>query len=70
MNRKMMTSVLLILTFCLLAEDPQAVSGRLLRNYQQMIKRNILISPIPKHLTFYREAVNVKEMILVLPENI
>ena len=60
---------LLILAFCIQAEDPQAVSRRLLRNYQQMIKRNILISPIPKHLTFYREAVNVKEMVLVLPEN-
>ena len=69
MNRKMMTSVLLILTFCLLAEDPQAVSGRLLRNYQQMIKRSIFISPIPKQLTFYGDAVNVKEMVLVVPEN-
>ena len=69
MNRKMMIPALLVLTLCIQAEDPQAVSRRLLGNYQQMTKRNILVSPIPKQLEFYRNPVAVKQMILVLPEN-
>lgn len=66
---KLMMAALLVPLFRIHAEDPQDVSRRLMRNYKQMTDRNILVSPIPKHLSFYREAVKVERMFLVCPED-
>lgn len=51
------------------AEAPQKISERLMSNYQAMTARDILVSSIPKYLSFYRESVRLEQMALVVPKN-
>ena len=50
------------------AESPQEISARLMKNYQAMRSRKILVSPVPKELNFTGVPVNADRMVLVFPD--
>ena len=47
-------------------ETPQQASERLMTNYRAMVTRNILVSPIPKHLNFYQAPLKLEQLVLVV----
>lgn len=47
-------------------ETPQQASERLMTNYRAMVTRNILVSPIPKHLNFYQAPLKLEQLALVV----
>lgn len=60
---------ILVISMTVKAETPQKISERLMSNYQAMTARDILVSPIPKYLNFYRGPVRLEQMALVVLEN-